>query len=182
MAVLREGHLSENNIYAQMMEARKPKFPCPKCGEKCAAPKDGCKCECKCGKKFTPKVEKLTEGVTSSNSVHGEIEAYKDEFMSGIQSSVDAEATEAKLTELEKIDLTTCDKKIIGAIRKFVDALAKARVSFDDSMSGLKFEFVVSKKAGGASGEEESEAALTGEDENLEDAGAADEVATPVEK
>lgn len=177
MSITRTPYLSENSIYAAMLEARKPKFPCPKCGEKCKAPCEGGKCECTCGHKFKPKADKLTEGVTSSNSIHGEIEEYMEEFVSGIQQAVDAETAEAKLSELEKIDLTGGDKKIIGAIRKFIGAMAKAQADFETFQKSLKYDYVVTKKAGSAGSEAELENADF-ESEAVKD----DEVATPVEK
>lgn len=183
MAIFREGQLSGvNDIYAQMLEARTKKFPCPKCGEKCAPCKESGKCSCGCGKKFTPKVEKLSEGVTSSNSIHGEVEEYMDEFISSIQQAVDADATEAKLADLEKIDLTGGDKKIIGAIRKFVSAVKKANDDFQSFKDNLKYEFVVTKKPQPESpSPEEAEAELRGADDEMKDGLKADEVAVPAE-
>lgn len=185
MGINRSTHLSLNEEYRMMMEARSKKVVCPQCGKKCDCPKvDGAKCECKeCGKKFKPKAEKLDEGVTSTNAIHGEIEAYMEEFVAGIQKAVDAETAEAKLTELEQIDLTGGDKKIIAAIRKYIQALAKADADFQKFREGLSYEFVVTKKAGAKEGEAVAEDELEAADEQFEDeALAADEVATPVEK
>jgi len=121
--------------------------------------------------------QQLKEGVTSSNSVHGDIEAYSKEFAAGLTSSIDGDAVEAKLKNLESgVELTGADKKIIASIRKLATATNGAIEAFRKAQEGIKYDFIVSKKAGSATSEE----ALEGADHG-EEAVAADEVAEPVE-
>ena len=125
--------------------------------------------------------KRLEEAVTSGNSIHSSVESAMEEFTSNLTSSVDAEATEEKLRELEKDDLTNLDKKIIGAIRKLVTNLGKTMEDFQKFQKDLKYEFVINKK-NNPSGEDEvseeeavpagdSESELKGADEQFEPAG-----------
>lgn len=92
--------------------------------------------------------KRLEEAVTSGNSIHSKVEDTMKDFSSNLTSSVDAEATEEKLRDLEKDDLTNLDKKVIAAIRKLVTNLGKSLDDFSKFQKGLKYEYVINKKEG----------------------------------
>ena len=90
--------------------------------------------------------QQLTEATaSSSNSIHTETEKLIDE-LSGDEMTLSAEQLEEKLRDLEKLELTSLDKKVITAIRKNITIMAKAKEDFEKFTKGLKYEYVISKK------------------------------------
>lgn len=126
--------------------------------------------------------QKLEEAITSSNSIHGEVETVMKDFVASVKNEIDAEAIEEKLRDLEKMDLTSMDKKILAGIRKFIGAIQKATEDFDKFNKGLKYEYVVSKKGeveaadDGEEVPEDIENELESGDEQFEEPAPEDEV------
>ena len=90
--------------------------------------------------------QQLTEATaSSSNSIHTETEKLIDE-LSGDEMTLSAEQLEEKLRDLEKLELTSLDKKVITAIRKNITIMAKAKEDFEKFTKVLKYEYVISKK------------------------------------
>lgn len=114
----------------------------------------------------------LKEAVTSNNSIHEETERLISE-LSGDEINLNPDELEERLKELEKNELTSLDKKVITNIRKNISVMQKAQEDFEKFTKGLKYEYVVSKKAGTKSAEE----SLNAEDENFK----ADETGAPVD-
>ena len=120
--------------------------------------------------------KRMDEAITSSNSIHDHVEKTMKDFAAELTSSVDAEATEEKLKDLEKGELTNLDKKVIAAIRKLVASTGKALEDFKKFEKDLKYEFIVKKKDE-PTGEDEvdenaSEEPATGDSEEQLEAGA----------
>jgi hypothetical protein len=88
----------------------------------------------------------LEEAITSSNSIHQDVEDVMNEFSSTVKSEIDTDGVKAKLRDLEKLELTTADKKIVKAIEKLLDTITKSFEDFSKFQKDLKYEFVVSKK------------------------------------
>jgi hypothetical protein len=128
-------------------------------------------------RKLKERQQKLTEATASStNSIHTETERLIDE-LSGDEMTLSAEQLEEKLRDLEKLELTSLDKKVITAIRKNITIMAKAKEDFEKFTKGLKYEYVISKKnepteenevPEGEEGSPEAEAELKAGDENFE--------------
>jgi hypothetical protein len=90
--------------------------------------------------------QQLIEATASStNSIHTETERLIDE-LSGDEMTLTPEQLEEKLRDLEKLELTSLDKKVITAIRKNITIMAKAKEDFEKFTKGLKYEYVISKK------------------------------------
>ena len=113
------------------------------------------------------KKQQLAEAVTSSNSIHSDVETMMNDFSTNIKSEINVEEIEEKLTNLEKNELTSLDKKIITQIRKIVTALGKPMDDFENFKKNLKFEYVVTKKGGDK--KDETEEAPTDEEAPIDE-------------
>lgn len=89
----------------------------------------------------------LKESITSTNSIHQDVEDVMNDFSATVKSEIDTEGVKGKLRDLEKLELTTADKKIVKAIEKLLDSITKSFEDFSKFQKDLKYEFVVSKKA-----------------------------------
>ena len=109
----------------------------------------------------------LEEAITSSNSIHQDVEDVMNDFSSTVKSEIDTDGVKAKLRDLEKLELTTADKKIIKAIEKLLDAITKSFEDFKKFQKDLKYEFVVSKKGEvqSSDGDNVDDEALSAEEE-----------------
>lgn len=97
-------------------------------------------------RKLKERADLLKEATASStNSIHTETERLIDE-LSGDEMTLTPEQLEEKLRDLEKLELTSLDKKVITAIRKNITIMAKAKEDFEKFTKGLKYEYVISKK------------------------------------
>jgi hypothetical protein len=139
-------------------------------------------------RKLKERQQKLTEATASStNSIHTETERLIDE-LSGDEMTLSAEQLEEKLRDLEKLELTSLDKKVITAIRKNITIMAKAKEDFEKFTKGLKYEYVISKKnepteENAVEGEEpnpEAEEELKAGDENFKENPEGEEETVPV--
>lgn len=109
------------------------------------------------------KTRQLNESVAGgNNSIHAETEKLIEE-LSGEDININPEELEKRLTELEKLELTSLDKKVVTNIRKALESMKKAQESFESFTKKLKYEYVVTPKASAKKAEEE----LKAEDENF---------------